>query len=90
MSQLTRDAVDSTPFTAPGRISGMAKDDRKCLELCFLVSLSRRQTDDEFTELLPLLSNQRPNGKDNFVSRGDRGEDVFWILFNSPEFAWNH
>lgn len=88
--QLTRDATDSTPFTAPGRIAGMAKEDRLCLELCFLTCLTRRPTDDEFTELLPLLSDKRPNGKDNFVSRGNRVEDVFWILFNSPEFAWNH
>ncbi len=88
--QLTRDAADPTPFTAPGRIAGMAKEDRQCLELCFLTCLTRRPTDDEFTELLPLLNDKRPNGKDNFVSRGNRVEDVYWILFNSPEFAWNH
>ncbi len=88
--QLTRETLDATPFTASGRISGMAEDDRKCLELCFLVCLTRRPTDDEFTELLPLLSNKRQNGKDNFVSRGNRVEDIYWILFNSPEFAWNH
>lgn len=88
--QLTRDAVDSTPLSAPGRISVMAKDDRKCLELCFLVCLTRRPTDEEFTELVPLLSNKRPNGADFSVSRGNRVEDIYWILFNSPEFAWNH
>lgn len=88
--QLTRDATDSTPFTAPGRIAGMAKEDGPCLELCFLTCLTRRPTDDELTELLPLLSDKRPNGKDNFVSRGNRVEDIYWVLFNSPEFAWNH
>lgn len=88
--QLTRDATDSSPFSGPGRISVMAKEDRKCLEICFLTCLTRRPIDDEVTELLPLLSDKRPNGKDNFVSRGNRVEDVYWILFNSPEFAWNH
>lgn len=88
--QLTRDATDSSPFSGPGRISVMAKEDRQCLEICFLTCLTRRPNDDEVTELLPLLSDKRPNGKDNFVSRGNRVEDVYWILFNSPEFAWNH
>lgn len=88
--QLTRDATDSTPLSAPGRIAGMVMDDRKCLELCFLTCLTRRPNDDELTELLPLLSEKRPNGKDNFVSRGNRVEDIYWVLFNSPEFAWNH
>ena len=87
---LINETIDAKPLTASGRISAMAHDDRKCLELCFLVCLSRRPTDDEFTDLVPLLSNQRPNGKDNFVNRGGRVEDIYWILFNSPEFAWNH
>jgi len=87
---LVRETIDATPFSASGRISGMAKEDRQCLELCFLIGLTRRPTDDEFTELLPLLSDQRPDGKDNLMSRGNRVEDIYWILFNSPEFAWNH
>ncbi len=87
---LINETIDAKPFTASGRIAGMAKDDRKCLELCFLVCLTRRPTNAEFEELMPLLSDKRPNGKDNFVSRGGRVEDIYWILFNSPEFAWNH
>ncbi len=88
--QLTRDATDAAPFTAPGRLSSMTKDDRQCLELCFLTCLSRRPTDDEFTELLPLLSEPRPKGQNYSISHGNRVEDIYWILFNSPEFAWNH
>ena len=87
---LINETIDAKPFTASGRIAGMAKDDRQCLELCFLVCLTRRPTEAELTDLLPLLSDKRPNGKDNFVSRGNRVEDIYWILFNSPEFAWNH
>ncbi len=88
--QLARDALNSTPFTAPGRISAMARDDDKCLELCFLVCLTRRPTAEESAELLPMLSDKRPKGDDYSVSRGNRVEDIYWILFNSPEFAWNH
>ena len=87
---LIYETIDAKPFTASGRISAMAKEDSKCLEVCFLVCLTRRPTVDELTELSPLLSDQRPNGKDNFVSRGNRVEDIYWTLFNSPEFAWNH
>jgi hypothetical protein len=87
---LIHETINSSPFSASGRIAGMARDDRQCLELCFLVCLTRRPTDDEYAGLLPLLSDKRPNGQDNFVSRGSRVEDIYWILFNSPEFAWNH
>jgi hypothetical protein len=87
---LINETIDAKPFSASGRIAGMTDDDRKCLELCFLVCLTRRPTEAEFAELLPLVSDKRPNGKDNFVSRGNRVEDIYWILFNSPEFAWNH
>lgn len=88
--QLTRDALNSSPLSAPGRISGMAANDEKCLELCYLVCLTRRPTAEESAALLPMLSDKRPPGDDYSVSRGNRVEDLFWILFNSPEFAWNH
>ncbi len=88
--QLTRDALDASLLSAPGRISGMASSDEKCLELCYLVCLTRRPTAEESAALLPMLSDKRPPGDDYSVSRGNRVEDLFWILFNSPEFAWNH
>ncbi len=88
--QFTRDALNSSPLNAPGRITGMASNDNKCLELCFLVCLTRRPTAEEFDALLPMLSDKRPLGDDYSVSRGSRVEDLYWILINSPEFAWNH
>ncbi len=80
---LAGDTIEATPFTASGRISQMAIDNRKCLELCFLVCLTRRPNEPELAELLPILQDKKTN-------HGNAVEDVYWILFNSPEFAWNH
>jgi hypothetical protein len=62
----------------------MAPDDLACLETCYLVCLGRRPTREEQEHFLPQLRG---------AGRGDRPrvvEDIFWTLFNSPEFAWNH
>lgn len=81
--RLTQETIDSTPFTASGRISQIAKDNSQCLELCFLVCLTRRPTSEEAASLLPILEEKK-------TGRGNAVEDVYWVLFNSPEFAWNH
>ncbi len=83
---LVKDAIDATPLAlgAPGRIASMSPDDRKCLELCYLVCLTRRPTDQEAEHFLPLLQENTGN------RRGRAVEDIYWTLSNSPEFAWNH
>ncbi len=81
---LTKETIDATPFTASGRISQMAPNDEKFLELCYLVCLTRRPAAEEADYFLPLLKQVRPK------RRGQAVEDLYWTLFNSPEFAWNH
>ena len=81
---LINETIDAKPFTASGRISQMAPNDEQVLELCYLVCLTRRPTVEETGYFLPLLQQVRPN------RRGHAVEDVYWALFNSPEFAWNH
>ena len=78
------ETIDAKPFTASGRISQMAPNADRTLELCYLVCLTRRPTTDESAYLLPLLQQVRPD------QRGQAVEDLYWTLFNSPEFAWNH
>lgn len=82
--RLTRETIDASPFSACGRIASMAPDDAKCLELCYLVCLTRRPLPEEAKHFLPLLVGKKQNGRGNAV------EDIYWVLFNSPEFAWNH
>lgn len=79
----TRQHSDATLFTAPGRIAAMSSDPATCLENCYLACLSRRPTPDERENFLPQLS-----GKLN--QRATAVEDIYWTLFNSAEFCWNH
>jgi len=73
----------AAPGTASGRIAGMAPTEEACLETCFLVTLTRRPNVAEQAHFLPLLE---AAGQE----RGSVVEDIFWSLFNSPEFCWNH
>ncbi len=82
--EFARDRSEGTPFSATGRIAGMAPSDEECLDLCFLVCLTRRPTVEERLQLLPQLEQTRRNGRTNAV------EDIFWTLYNSPEFCWEH
>lgn len=80
--KLAREMVEANPFTATGRIAGMARDDRERLDVAFLVALTRRPTTEERVALEPLLA-EAP-------SEGRGVEDVAWVLVNSPEFSWSH
>ncbi len=82
--EFARDRSEGTPFSATGRIAGMAPDDDACLDLCFLVCLTRRPTIEERALILPQLEQTRRDGRTNAV------EDIFWTLYNSPEFCWEH
>ena len=82
--EFARDRSEGTPFSSIGRIAGMAPDDDTCLDLCFLVCLTRRPTIEERAQLLPQLEQTRRDGRTNAV------EDIFWTLYNSPEFCWGH
>jgi len=83
--KLTHETLKATPFSASGRIPAVAGSDRRCIETAFLVVLSRRPTAEELQFLTAGLRDAE--GKDaqtRFI------EDVYWALFNSPEFSWNH
>jgi hypothetical protein len=76
--------LTASPFTASGRIVSSAGSDETCLDACFLVGLSRRPTFDEREQLLPLLKDTKGDARKHVV------EDIYWSMFNSPEFSWNH
>ena len=82
--RFSRENSATGPVSASGRISAMAPGTDRCLELCFLVCLTRRPTAEEYAALSPAFEG---------VSNDERAkavEDVYWSLFNSPEFSWNH
>ena len=82
--EFAKDRSEGTPFSSIGRIGVMAPSNDECLDLCFLVCLTRRPTAEERVALLPQLEGTRGN------NRGGAVEDVFWTLYNSPEFCWGH
>jgi hypothetical protein len=79
----TRQFSDSGLLSAPLRISAMSSDADACLDNSYLACLSRRPTPAERAHFLPQLS-----GKLN--RRANAVEDIYWTLFNSAEFCWNH
>ncbi len=83
--RLGRELIESNAFSASARIARVTEgDDAACLASCFLVCLGRRPLDGEsrfFTEWLTGIRGSR---------RVEVVEDIFWALFNSPEFSWNH
>ncbi|MBP88118.1 MAG: hypothetical protein CMJ64_15600 [Planctomycetaceae bacterium] len=79
----TRQHSNATVLTAPGRIAAMSSDAATCLENCYLACLSRRPTPNEQKHFLPQLSG-------NLNRRSNAVEDIYWTLFNSAEFCWNH
>ena len=80
--QFARELTEVNPFFAPGRIMGVAGTPERLLETCYLVCLTRRPTEAERGYFLPLLEEKQ--------KRDQMTQDLFWTLFNSPEFSWNH
>ncbi len=83
-SRFTRDKSRVGWTNASGRIAMLAQSDRACLESCYLVCLARRPTEVERDYFLPQLQTARSSNRSRVI------EDIFWTLFNSPEFGWDH
>ncbi len=77
--EFAHDMAEEEPFTAPGRIVSYSSTPEKLLENCFLACLTRRPTPEEIAHFLPQL-------QDNSDEPGGVVQDIFWTLFNSPEF----
>jgi hypothetical protein len=91
-------------LTAAGQIIAFSPDDESIVENSYLACLARRPSDEERTCFLDLLqaaskantatekldaaaADSRTSPK---PTREQIVQDLFWILFNSPEFSWNH
>ena len=83
-SQFAAEWSKGTIFSSAGRIAAMAPDDFQCLELSFLVCLTRRPTEEERSTLQKQLAGTKGDERTKVV------EDLFWSLFNGPEFCWEH
>lgn len=81
--KLSQELTDGNPLNSTGRIATVAPTPEDCVEVCYLVGLTRRPTPEELQFFTEQIESQA----------GDRTAavaDLFWTLFNSPEFSWNH
>lgn len=82
--EFAHEMSDVTPFGTPGRLRQMAPTPEALLDDAFLICLTRYPTDAERTALLPTLRAEKGSSSSEAI------QDLFWALFNSPEFCWNH
>jgi hypothetical protein len=78
------DLSKEQPFTAPGQIVNYSSTSEEVLENVFLSSLTRRPNDAERACFLPQLEDDDRKRADGAV------QDLYWAIFNAPEFSWNH
>ncbi|MCA9077182.1 MAG: DUF1549 domain-containing protein [Planctomycetaceae bacterium] len=77
--KFAREMTSEEAFSAPGRIAGYSSTPEKLLENCFLACLTRRPTPEESAHFLPQLQGEEGHQKGVV-------QDIYWALFNSPEF----
>lgn len=83
--QFHENTKTDSPFTVVTRIPALAADAREALEALFLMTLTRRPSEEELGLFLPELEAAESNRQ-----RAEVLADAAWILVNSTEFAWNH
>ncbi len=83
-SNMTRGAVESGFISACGRIANLSTTNEEALEAAYFVCLTRKPTPEEREHFLKRLGDHTDDRRNPII------EDIFWTLFNSPEFSWNH
>ena len=81
---LARELSAPGPLNAPGRVGLFAGPPPRQIEAAFLCCLTRRPTAAEAAALAPYFEDPG-DGEAKYPM-----EDVYWTLFNAPEFSWNH
>jgi hypothetical protein len=96
--RFTRDLSKAEPFSAAGQILNYSATDADVVENCFLACVSRQPTQEELDWFLRQLEtavdadreDQPEPQAEPRLNRQDVVRDLYWTLFNSPEFSWNH
>ncbi|NND99469.1 MAG: DUF1553 domain-containing protein [Pirellulaceae bacterium] len=80
---MIRDIVNSNPIlNASAHIDMFAKDNQHAVEIVYLCVLNRYPSDVEREHFVGRL--ETANRRSTAI------EDLFWVLLNSTELAWNH
>ena len=95
--RFTADLSKVDMLTASSQILNFSPDDRAAVENSYLACLCRRPTDEELQFFTDMLSSGKPKEEDESKTstkplrdRAEVMQDLFWTLFNGPEFSWNH
>ncbi|MCA8992500.1 MAG: DUF1549 domain-containing protein [Planctomycetaceae bacterium] len=79
---LSRELTEPGGLLAPGRIASVSPTPEAAVNTAFMACLSRNAT----TKEIAYFAEHERWEKD----RGQEIQDLYWTLFNSPEFSWNH
>lgn len=82
--ELVKSKTGDGLFNASRRIAEQAREDSQAVEVAYLTVLTRRPTAEELDHFTTRLAGTTAQ------ERKDRVSDLFWTLFNSTEFSWNH
>ena len=82
--EFAREMSQTGLFATPGTLRRYSPTNEALLDNAFLTCLTRRPTEAERTYFQSQLK-ERPKDADDAVL-----EDLFWTLYNAPEFTWNH
>ncbi len=81
--KMLREVTNSNPFfNAAGHIGMFAADDEQAVQTVFLSVLNRYPNEEEKQHFVQRLAAAEQHS--------EAIEDLFWVLLNSTEFAWNH
>lgn len=81
---VSSESLRANGLNSAGRISGFAGDDASAVEVAYLVCLTRRPSDEEREHFVATLKDKTGDERTSGI------EDLFWALYNSTEFSWNH
>lgn len=88
--RFTRDRTKAELLNSAGQIVSFSRDNESTIDNCFLACLTRPPSQEERQEFVTRLTGQAAGDGDPDKRRERAVEDLFWVLFNSPEFSWNH
>lgn len=101
--RFTRELTKAELFTTAGQLMAQSGDDETLVQNCFLACLTRLPTSEErsyFVDQLKAAASAKPDDKTELtaesedqtqrLSREQIVRDLFWVLYNSPGFSWNH
>ncbi len=71
-------------MNAPTRIGSLVKNDKKAVELAFLSTLNRVPLQAELDVFTGFLAGKKGESRNRAMG------DIFWAIWNSTEFSWNH